>query len=257
MKNKSLYLAYGSNMNLKQMAFRCPDAVPTDSFYLEGYELNFKGRGAFYATIDPKENSKVPVTIWEISAEDELNLDRYEGYPTFYRKEYFNLHIGDEDLEVMVYLMNAQEYGQPSAEYIHTIASGYKSAGFSPKTLYEFVDQSNMKIKNLNYHIPSLGLKFQRELDKNSVMFRKLSFKEGDEIVLTKEMQGEIGMPVGLRGVVKHVDDVGTIHTNWQNGRTLGVTLEDKCSIFKEVVSNEEIEEVVQDEDFDSGMELM
>ncbi len=53
---------------------------------------------------------------------------------------------------------------------------------------------------------------------------------------------------------VKHVDDVGTIHTNWQNGRTLGVTLEDKCSIFKEVVSNEE---VVQDEDFDSGMELM
>lgn len=254
MKNKSLYLAYGSNMNLKQMSFRCPDAIPTDSFYLEGYELNFKGKGTYYATLDKNENSKVPVTLWAISEDDELNLDRYEGYPTFYRKEYFNLHIDGEDIEVMVYLMNSQEFGQPSQEYINTIASGYKSAGFSPKSLYDFLKQSNMKVNN---RTNSFEIFRQFHHDKNEIDYRKQNFKDGDIIELKAEMEGETGMPVGLKGVVKHVDDVGTIHVNWQNGRTLGVTLKDHCSKVEGVIASEEIDETVQDEGIDNGMELM
>lgn len=35
------YFAYGSNMNLNQMAFRCPDAEVVGPVRLEGYCLAF------------------------------------------------------------------------------------------------------------------------------------------------------------------------------------------------------------------------
>ena len=38
-----LYGAYGSNLNLKQMHIRCPNAKPVCSFYLENFNLVFKG----------------------------------------------------------------------------------------------------------------------------------------------------------------------------------------------------------------------
>lgn len=30
-------------------------------------------------------------------------------------------------------------------------------------------------------------------------------------------------VPDGMEGTVQHVDDMGTIHVKWDNGRTLGV----------------------------------
>ena len=44
MSNK-LYFAYGSNMNLNQMAFRCPDAKVIESVQVENYRLAFRGSG--------------------------------------------------------------------------------------------------------------------------------------------------------------------------------------------------------------------
>ena len=47
-KKETLYLAYGSNMNQTQMAFRCPTAEVVGTSELKGYELLFRGarRGA-------------------------------------------------------------------------------------------------------------------------------------------------------------------------------------------------------------------
>ena len=42
---EKLYFAYGSNMNLNQMAFRCPDAEVVESVRLEGYRLAFRTNG--------------------------------------------------------------------------------------------------------------------------------------------------------------------------------------------------------------------
>ena len=52
---EKLYFAYGSNMNLNQMAFRCPDAEVVESVRLEGYRLAFRtnGGGNGVATILP------------------------------------------------------------------------------------------------------------------------------------------------------------------------------------------------------------
>ena len=38
-----LYLAYGSNLNKRQMAVRCPDAKPVGAAMIYGWELCFRG----------------------------------------------------------------------------------------------------------------------------------------------------------------------------------------------------------------------
>ena len=58
---ETLYFAYGSNINLNQMAVRCPDAKVVEPAVLENYELLFRGNAHGYgvATIRFKEGSQV------------------------------------------------------------------------------------------------------------------------------------------------------------------------------------------------------
>ena len=85
---KKLYFAYGSNMDLNQMAFRCPDAQALETVRLEGYRLAFRSNGGNrgVATILPDPDSHVDGVLWEISPEDERNLNFYEGFPRLYSK---------------------------------------------------------------------------------------------------------------------------------------------------------------------------
>ena len=53
---KLLYIAYGSNINLWQMALRCPHSRPLDPAMLKGWELEFRG----YANIVPNKDAEVP-----------------------------------------------------------------------------------------------------------------------------------------------------------------------------------------------------
>ena len=62
MKNKQLYIAYGSNINLKQMAYRCPHSKVVGTSEIKDYELEFRG----VATIVPSKGTSVPVLIWEL-----------------------------------------------------------------------------------------------------------------------------------------------------------------------------------------------
>jgi len=85
--SKRLYVAYGSNLNLEQMKYRCPTAKLYGTGEIKNYELQFKGRqDSAFATIAPKEGASVPAAVWEIQPRDELSLDRYEGYPSHYFK---------------------------------------------------------------------------------------------------------------------------------------------------------------------------
>ena len=52
---ENLYFAYGSNLDLEQMAQRCPDAEIVGPVRLENYELRFRGSG--FATVAPKKGS--------------------------------------------------------------------------------------------------------------------------------------------------------------------------------------------------------
>lgn len=89
---KRYYIAYGSNLNIRQMRIRCPHARVIGTAVINDYELLFKGsRTGAYLTIEPKEESEVPVAVWEVTESDEAALDHYEGYPLFYYKKKWNL----------------------------------------------------------------------------------------------------------------------------------------------------------------------
>ncbi len=66
---KKLYFAYGSNINLNQMADRCPAAEVVGPVILEDYKLLFRGnyRGTGVATIKPYKGRKVYGLLWNIT----------------------------------------------------------------------------------------------------------------------------------------------------------------------------------------------
>ena len=125
---KQLYIAYGSNLNIAQMEYRCPDAKVVAKSWLHGYQLVFQGYpvGA-HANVIPAEGHDVPVVIWEISPSDELNLDRYEGVKGgYYTKEYMTIECNGEMKEALIYIMAPRPYGIPDDYYLGVIAQGYK-----------------------------------------------------------------------------------------------------------------------------------
>ncbi len=136
---EKFYVAYGSNMNLEQMAFRCPDSKVVSSALMYGYELQFK----YHATIEPNPDSKVPILLWKLSKRDEQQLDRYEGFPKYYRKETKPFTFRGETVEGMMYIMNGDNPLQaPSEQYYNTILQGYKAAGLDTSYLEKALAQA-------------------------------------------------------------------------------------------------------------------
>ena len=142
-KMKKYYLAYGSNLNIAQMQFRCPGAVVAGTAVIPDYELLFKGSltGA-YLTIEPKQGSHVPVGVWEVSLADELKLDRYEGFPNFYYKKEMRIPVKDIRTgktwrcDAFVYIMHEdRKLGVPTSFYMRTCIEGYRDFGFDPDFL--------------------------------------------------------------------------------------------------------------------------
>lgn len=129
--SKRLYVAYGSNLNFKQMKHRCPTAKLYGIGTVYGYELQFKGSPASaFATIMPKEDASVPVAVWKIQPRDEVSLDRYEGYPSHYFKQDISVRLDGEEVTGMVYIMNPKmDFGLPSPYYYQTVYEGYENCG--------------------------------------------------------------------------------------------------------------------------------
>ena len=136
---KKFYLAYGSNLNVKQMQFRCPDARIVGTAEIPNYQLLFKGsKTGSYLTIEPKQGCTVPAAVWSVSERDELALDRYEGYPHFYYKTELELPLAEtgKKLTAFVYIMHEERsLGIPSLAYIRTCEEGYRNFGFDTKFL--------------------------------------------------------------------------------------------------------------------------
>lgn len=144
MKNKTLYIAYGSNLNLPQMSFRCPTARAVRTSEIKDYELLFRGScRSSVATVEPLKGGSVPVLLWTLKEKDLQALDQYEGYPVFYRKEIINVELAGNNVPAMIYIMNdGHPFGVPSDYYLNTIMEGYKSARFDTEYLERAVEKS-------------------------------------------------------------------------------------------------------------------
>ena len=143
MAEDTLYFAYGSNINLEHMAYRCPDATVVGPVAVENYELLFR-RGGF-ATIAPSEGGKVHGLLWSITPDCERSLDRYEGYPRFYDKRMVTVRDGEgRSLSVMAYIMDERfrEPMLPSATYYNGILEGYQQNGLPVAALKKAWDHA-------------------------------------------------------------------------------------------------------------------
>ena len=141
---ENLYFAYGSNLDLEQMAQRCPDAEIVGPVRLENYELRFRGSG--FATVAPKKGSTVHGLVWKITPNCEQSLDRYEGYPRHYMKETVTVKdAAGAEIPVMVYIM-AEPYCRqpalPSPYYYRVIQRGFEANGLPVESLQAAWDRT-------------------------------------------------------------------------------------------------------------------
>ena len=78
-----LYFAYGSNLNHYQMKNRCIGSKFVKKYILKGYKLCFShktNRSVYgHANIIKNKKSEVQGALWNITKDDENELDGYEG----------------------------------------------------------------------------------------------------------------------------------------------------------------------------------
>jgi hypothetical protein len=151
MIDMKLYVAYGSNLNLEQMARRCPDARIVARGYIKNYALKYRGsKTGAYLTIIREKGKYVPVVVWEISKSDEYSLDRYEGFPTFYYKKRVRVFLeSGKTTYAMAYVMfDKAKPGRPSEYYIQTCLRGYVENRLNINTFYESLEDNERECRN-------------------------------------------------------------------------------------------------------------
>lgn len=136
----SLYFAYGSNLNIRQMQARCPNSEPVAPYVLKNFVLRFRG----VADIAKMRGAEVHGGIWTITEECEEALDRYEGVSGgLYMKRYFTLTVEDGTrYRVLYYTMNSRGIMPPSEYYLQTIIRGYRDFNLDLGRLNRAVEHS-------------------------------------------------------------------------------------------------------------------
>lgn len=141
---KALYIAYGSNMDTDQMAYRCPTAELIGKAELDGWQLLFKGsQTGAYATVEKAVGYTVPVLVWEIGPIDEARLDRYEGFPYFYYKKTVTVTLDGMPRRGMVYIMHEnRQLGEPSYQYYRMLEDAYYRFDFDLSILEKALENT-------------------------------------------------------------------------------------------------------------------
>jgi hypothetical protein len=135
-----LYGAYGSNLNKAQMRRRCPDALSCETLVLKNHLLVFRG----VADIEEAQGESVTLGLWMITDRCEKALDRYEGFPHLYTKQFIDTAAG----QVMVYTMcNQDDVCPPSYNYLESICTGYDDFAIDrklikPALIYSYLNEA-------------------------------------------------------------------------------------------------------------------
>jgi len=127
------YFAYGSNMDVSQMMERCPSAKSIGVGRLAGYRFALDSEGT--ATITDCRDSSVWGVVWEITGDDLVVLDRYEGVRAqCYGHSFVSINHDDQDRIVLVYISNRGENrGIMREGYLEKIIKAAALWGFPEK----------------------------------------------------------------------------------------------------------------------------
>lgn len=85
---------------------------------------------------------KVPVLIWALDERDLPVLNKYEGFPSFYRQEKMPFEMDGKSYEGMAYLMNHGTISPPSPQYYNTILQGYRENSLDESYLETALENS-------------------------------------------------------------------------------------------------------------------
>lgn len=118
------YIAYGSNMCRVQMAQRAPAARLLGVMTLPGRRFLINRLG--FATLVVAPAAQAYGLLWDLNAEDERSLDRYEGVAEGeYHKEAVTLADGDAAL---IYIATDATPGKPVPFYLEGILAAAAAA---------------------------------------------------------------------------------------------------------------------------------
>jgi len=139
----TLYAAYGSNLDPRQMLLRAPHSPHRGTGWLRGWRLTFGGEeigweGAV-ATLAEDSSESVFVSIYDLTSADESALDEWEGVTTdLYRKIRVRVETLDGSALCYVYVLNSFEGGAPSRRYLEIMSSAAREAG-APEDYIQFL----------------------------------------------------------------------------------------------------------------------
>ncbi|MEB3064347.1 MULTISPECIES: gamma-glutamylcyclotransferase [Mycolicibacter] len=129
-----LYAAYGSNMHPEQMLQRAPHSPMIGTGWVHGWRLTFAGEdigweGALATVVEDPESS-VFVVLYDVTAEDEKNMDSWEGSDFgIHKKIRCRVDSAPEPVLAWLYVVDAWESGMPSARYLGVVAEAAQIAG--------------------------------------------------------------------------------------------------------------------------------
>lgn len=142
-----LYFAYGSNISMTQMQSRCPQAKPMFKATLFNARMEF--RKFADVAYERKKRSFVKGVVYEVTKSDIKALDRYEGFPRFYKKVRCIVEGPyNKFYEAFMYKMqpDVRELELPSKSYLDVISEGYFEWNMSTMPLSKAWEYTAIKL---------------------------------------------------------------------------------------------------------------
>ena len=127
-----LYAAYGSNLDPRQMAQRCPHSPLRGTGWLPDWRITFGGEGwdGALPTLVEHPGSQIFVALYDVTDADEFTLDGWEGADQgLYRKVRVRVATLDGEQLAWAYVLDDFEGGIPSARTLGLLADAAESAG--------------------------------------------------------------------------------------------------------------------------------
>ncbi len=184
----TFYFAYGSNMDKRQMASRCPRAEYVGTTSLRDYRFIINERG--YATLCPAPGFEVPGLLWRLQPSDEIALDRYEGYAHgLYDKGYRIVRdLAGNEFHALVYIdYRNHTLGTPREGYLERIVAAaelhelrerhqHMLKAWPKKATFKFFNQLVNRVKS--------GCEFSRSIGNHKETLSRLLKLQRDALIL-------------------------------------------------------------------------
>jgi gamma-glutamylcyclotransferase (GGCT)/AIG2-like uncharacterized protein YtfP len=135
------YAAYGMNTNIHSMSGRCPGARCLGPAVLPDHRFRF----ALHADVVPDPGNQVHVVLWEITRSDLASLDRLEGWPRYYDRDWVLVLWQGQTIQALTYYMQPGcPDSAPDRFYWDMLAEGYAENGIPTDQLYQAFEQSQI-----------------------------------------------------------------------------------------------------------------